>query len=76
MLTRDKRGRSFVPFAIDVRWVADDWQENDVVGCVYSGSGDLFVKKGNAYRPAAFMLGKNVDAVAGACEPAPPSTRS
>lgn len=69
-LTRDKSGRSFVPFAIDVRF-GSDWQQNDIVGCVYSGSGDLFVKRGDQYRPAAFLLGKNVDPVPGVCEAAP-----
>jgi hypothetical protein len=68
--TADKDGRSFVPFAIDVRF-GSEWRENDVVGCVYTASGDLFVKRGDAYRPAAFLLGKNVEPVAGACEGAP-----
>jgi hypothetical protein len=68
--TLDKNGRSFVPFALDVRF-GSEWRENDVVGCVYVGSGDLFVKKGDSYRPAAFLLGKNVQPVAGACEAAP-----
>jgi hypothetical protein len=67
----DQRGRSFVPFAIDVRF-GSEWRENDIVGCVYRGSGDLFVKRGDQYRPAAFLLGKNVDPVAGVCEAAPP----
>lgn len=69
-LTRDKSGRSFVPFAIDVRF-GDDWQKDDIVGCIYAGSGDLFVKRGEQYRPAAFLLGKNVDPVPGVCEAAP-----
>jgi len=66
----DRSGRHFVPFAVDVRFGAD-WHENDIVGCVYTGKGDLFVKKGDSYRPAEFLLGKNVGAVAGACEIAP-----
>jgi hypothetical protein len=71
--TDDKSGHPFVPFAIDVRF-GTDWHENDVVGCVYTGSGNLFVKKGDSYRPAAFLLGKDVGPVAGVCEAAP--TRS
>ena len=71
--TLDKSGRAFVPFAIDVRFGGSEWRENDIVGCVYSASGDLFVKKGDAYRPAAFLLGKNVEPVAGVCEAAPPA---
>jgi hypothetical protein len=68
-LTRDKRGRDFVPFAIDVRF-GDKWRE-DILGCVYQSSGELFVKRGDAYRPAAFLLGKNVDPVADVCQGAP-----
>jgi hypothetical protein len=65
----DKSGRPFVPFAIDVRF-GSEWHKDDVIGCVYRESGDLFVKRGDAYRPAAFLLGKNVDPVAGVCEAA------
>lgn len=66
----DARGRAFVSFAVDVRFGGGEWQE-DVVGCVYRQTGQLFVKVGDAYRPAAFLLGKNVDPVAGVCEVAP-----
>jgi len=68
--TPDNSGRQFLPFAIDVRF-GSEWHEKDIVGCAYTGSGDLFVKIGDAYRPAAFLLGKNVEPVAGACEAAP-----
>ena len=71
--TLDKSGRPFLAFAIDVRF-GSEWHENDIVGCAYTGSGDLFVKKGNSYRPSAFLLGKNLQPVAGVCEAAP--TRS
>jgi len=67
----DKSGRPFVAFAVDVRF-GSEWHRDDIVGCVYRGSGDLFVKRGDAYRPAEFLLGKNVEPVAGACEAAPP----
>ena len=69
-LSHDKNGRSFVPFAVDVRF-GSDWQQNDIVGCAYRESGNLFVKTGDAYRPAAFLLGKNLAPVAGACQVAP-----
>ncbi len=62
----DKGGGEFVSFAIDVR-SAGDWRENDVVGCVYPKTGAVFVKIGEEYRPAEILLGKNADAVAGAC---------
>ena len=68
--TLDAKGQKFVPFAIDVRF-GSDWRENDFVGCVYTPSGALFVKNGDSYRPAAFLLGKAVEPVAGACEAAP-----
>ena len=69
-VSRDKEGLPFVAFAIDVRF-GGEWHDNDILGCVYSGSGALFVKRGDAYRPAAFLLGKNVDPVPGVCEAAP-----
>ncbi len=69
----DKSGRTFVPFAIDVRFGKSEWHENDILGCVYRGSGALFVKVGDGYRPAAVLLGKEVDPVPGVCEAAPPA---
>ena len=69
----DKRGNAFVTFAVDVRFGSGEWSENDIVGCAYRGSGELFVKSGESYRPAAFLLGKNVEPVAGVCEAAPPA---
>jgi hypothetical protein len=74
ILSRDKQGRDYVPFAVDVRFGAGDWQANDIVGCAYRSSGSLFVQRGDAYFPAAVLLGKNVAAVPGACQAAP--TRS
>lgn len=69
-LTRDQQGRDFVPFAVDVRFGAGEWQANDIVGCAYRASGNLFVKVGDAYFPAQFLLGKKVAAVAGVCQAA------
>jgi hypothetical protein len=68
----DKKGRAFVPFAVDARFSGDNWRENDIVGCVYRGSGELYVTRGNEHYPASFMLGKDVSPVPGACEAAPP----
>jgi len=67
----DKKGGAFVPFAIDVRFRDDEWHRDDVVGCVYQKSGAVYVKRGTEYRPAEFLLGKNVGAVPGVCETAP-----
>jgi hypothetical protein len=68
---RDKNGRSYLSFAIDVRFGDAEWHENDIVGCVYRGSGELFVQLGDSYRPFWILLGKNVQPVAGVCTPAP-----
>ncbi len=71
-VTRDKAGRNFVSFAVDVQF-AGEWKE-DIVGCVYQGSGSLFVKRGDAYRPAEFLLGKKADPVPNVCQAAPPGS--
>ncbi len=65
-LVRDAHGREFLPFAVDIRYAAD-WQANDIVGCAYPENGKLFVKRGDAYFPAALMLGKETEPVAGVC---------
>ncbi len=69
-LIRDKQGRDFVPFAVDVRF-GGEWQQNDIVGCAYRASGALFIKRGDAYFPAALLFGKDVEPVAGVCQAAP-----
>lgn len=74
-VTMDKNGRAFVTFAVDVRY-GDKWKQDDVVGCVYKDSGNLYVKKGDAYRPFAFLLGQNVAAVPGVCSAATEPARS
>ena len=71
--TRDKSGHSFVPFTIDVRFGRGEWREADIVGCVYVGSGDLYVKRGDDYRPASFLLGKDAEPAPGVCEADPGS---
>lgn len=62
----DATGRAFLPFAIDVRFRAG-WKEGDLTGCAYVASGELFVKRGEAHRPASILLGKNVKPVEGVC---------
>jgi len=74
--SRDTSNRAFVSFAIDVRWGGSEWNKDDVVGCVYRESGKVFVKIGDGYRPAAILLGKDVEPVAGVCVAAPPPARS
>jgi hypothetical protein len=70
-LSRDKQGRDFVPFSVDVRYGTGDWRADDMVGCAYRGSGNLFIKSGKQYFPAALLLGKRVEAVTGVCQAAP-----
>ena len=65
--TKDAGGRAFMAFAVDVRYGAE-WRENDIVGCAYPTSGDIFVKRGDAYRPSAILLGKPAEPVAGVCQ--------
>jgi hypothetical protein len=69
-LSRDKQGRDFVSFSVDVRFGSGNWQRDDIVGCAYRASGNLFVKLGDAYFPAALLLGKKVDPAPGVCEAA------
>jgi hypothetical protein len=68
----DAKGRAFVPFAIDVRY-GQSWSANDIVGCAYRDRGDLYVKMGDAYRPASVLLGSDADPAPGVCE-APPQS--
>ncbi|WP_394823538.1 hypothetical protein [Pendulispora albinea] len=67
----DASGREYVPFAVDVRY-GDEWQEDDIVGCAYPQSGALFVKHGDAYRPAGILLGKRADPAPAVCVPGKP----
>ena len=67
--TLDTSGRAYMAFAVDVRR-GTEWQENDVVGCAYTETGALFVKRGDAYRPAEILLGKDADVAPNVCTPA------
>jgi len=66
--SRDKQGRDFVPFSVDARFGTGEWQRDDIVGCAYRASGNLFIQRGEAYFPAALLLGKKVEALPGACQ--------
>lgn len=65
-LHRDASGKTFVTFAVDARhglMPADNdsgWRRDAITGCVYVDGSAVFVKSGDRYRPAAFLLGKNV----------------
>lgn len=74
---KDSRGASFLRFAVDARHGlgalddsdASQWRLATITGCVYLAANQVFVKKGDQHRPAAFLLGKNLKAAAdGTCE--------
>ena len=76
---KDADGVAFMRFSVDSRFgyaakTSDDearWQRDTITGCVYLERNQVFVKKGDSYRPAAFLLGKKVKAAAeSTCEPA------
>ncbi|HEX8109399.1 MAG TPA: hypothetical protein VF516_16825 [Kofleriaceae bacterium] len=74
---QDARGNAFVRFAVDAHhgFTADDdesrWQLATITGCAYLDRSQVFVKRGDEYRPAAFLLGKNLKAAAETtCQPA------
>jgi hypothetical protein len=75
---KDTDGNAFVRFAVDARhgFHADpdadesQWQQATITGCVYLDRSQVFVKRGDEYRPAAFLLGKNLKAAAeSTCQP-------
>jgi hypothetical protein len=64
---KDARGVAFVRFAVDARhgYQPDDeanWRKDAITGCVYLERSQIFVKRGDEYRPAAFLLGKKLKA--------------
>ena len=69
----DVRGKRFVRFAIDVRRPYDEdqaWQQDAVLGCAYPEDRRVFVRSGDAYVPAASLLGKDVEPEPSACRAA------
>ena len=66
---KDAQGDAFVRFAVDARHgfhTADGdgppWRLATITGCVYLARNQVFVQRGDQFRPAAFLLGKNVKA--------------
>lgn len=66
LTSTDASGRAFLPFTVEARW-GGDWKR-DFEGCVYPATDEVFVKKGDSFRPASFLTGKKSDAVTGVCE--------
>jgi len=71
-LHKDASGKEYLTFAVDARHgllpadSQEGWRRDAIVGCVYVDGGDVFVKSGDKFRPAAFLLGKNVKPAADA----------
>jgi hypothetical protein len=70
----DSAGNAFFAFAIDTRrgWHQNDddsnWTKSAMTGCVYLDRGEVFIKRGNAFHPAAAAVGKKTKAApAGTC---------
>lgn len=68
-LARDSSGKAFVAFAVDERhgWFdesegEDKWVKDQILGCAYLESREVFVKRGKAFHPAAAKLGKKTKA--------------
>jgi hypothetical protein len=64
--SRDQKGREFISFEVDARY-GDDWHTT-YNGCVVRGSGDVLIQIGEEHRPAAYLLGKDVAPIEGACQ--------
>lgn len=62
----DKDGATFVAFAVDSRHgfadSDDAWRADTIVGCVYPGRDEVFIRRGDEVRPAAMLLGKKTKA--------------
>lgn len=66
---QDAQGRPYVRFAVDARHGrrADaPWRLDAITGCVYLEKGEVFVAKGEQFRPAKFLLGKYAKAAGSA----------
>ncbi len=69
---KDEKGVAFLSFAVDARHgfeVGDEadertWRKDAMAGCVYLETEEVFLKRGDGYHPAAFMLGKKTKAAA------------
>jgi hypothetical protein len=66
---QDSAGAAFFAFAVDARhgWSDQDeanWSKATIVGCVYPDRGEVFIKRGSAFHPAAAAIGKKTKAAA------------
>jgi hypothetical protein len=70
---KDSDGKEFVTFAVDVRYgwdlgeepaKAEEWERNEIAGCAYPDSGEVFIKRGEGHYAAAILLGKRTKVAA------------
>jgi hypothetical protein len=56
----DGRGGAFVGFTVDARYSRGEgaWRKDLFGGCVYAGSGEVYVRFGQGFRAAGVLLGK------------------
>ena len=69
---QDSAGNSFFAFSIDSRrgWGDDEslWHKDAITGCVYLDRGEVFIKRGKVFHPAAAAIGKKTKAApSGTC---------
>ena len=63
----DAKGRKFARYQVEARY-GDTWHPN-YAGCVYQGSGKVYVELGDEFYPVEAVLGEDVEAVSGVCAP-------
>jgi len=58
----DAKGGAFVGFAVDARYGrgAGRWQKDVITGCVYAGTGEVYVRYGHYFRAPGVLLGKPI----------------
>ena len=69
---QDSAGNSFFAFSVDTRrgWSDDEsaWTKDAITGCVYLDRGEVFIKRGKVFHPAAAAIGKKTKAApSGTC---------
>lgn len=65
---KDGKGAAFWSFAVDAQSgydllaAKDNWRKNVMTGCVYPGSGTVYVLRSGAYYESGIMIGKKTKA--------------
>lgn len=64
----DSSGKSFLAFAVDEGRGGNTLRKDAITGCVYPGTGTVFIQRDGSFFPASLLLGKNASAAAGVCK--------